>query len=215
LFRTWSADQSPGYNCTIWEAGRATSAAPTFFKRICIGEPGLEEEFVDAGIGCNNPVQYLVQEAQREFGPKREVSCIISIGTGRPKIAGFKAPSHFQRVLPLDLINVLKAISTDSEAVASVMETRYRNCQNLYHRFNVERGLEQVSLEEWEKLGEVKTHTVEYLRTKDVSQSIDVIVNALVGKPAQKFSSLQTRYVTCGAAISRLLILHRWLRTGR
>lgn len=187
FFRTWSADKNPGYNCTIWEAGRATSAAPTFFKRILIGEPGLEEEFVDAGIGCNNPVQYLVQEALREFGPKREVACIVSIGTGKPKVAGFKAPGAFQRVLPLDLIKVLSAITTNSETVASMMEARYQNCPSLYHRLNVERGLEQVSLEEWEKLGEVKTHTLAYLRTDDINQRIDLIINALVGKPARTF----------------------------
>jgi hypothetical protein len=187
LFRTWSADKNPGYNCKIWEAGRATSAAPTFFKRIHIGNPGMQEEFVDAGIGCNNPVQYLIQEAQREFGPNREVACIVSIGTGKPKVPGFKAPARFQRVLPLDLIKVLTAISTDSEAVASVMEARYQHCAGLYHRLNVERGLEQVSLEEWEKLGEVTTHTMEYLRADEISQRLDMIVNALIGKPPRTF----------------------------
>lgn len=187
LLRTWSADKNPGYNCTIWEAGRATSAAPTFFKRICIGSPGMQEEFIDAGIGCNNPVQYLVQEAQREFGPEKDVACIVSIGTGKPKVAGFKAPGRFQRLLPLDLINVLKAITTDSETVASMMQTRYQHCDGLYHRLNVERGLEEVSLEEWEKLGEVKTHTMDYLCAKENSQKLDVIVNALLGKPARTF----------------------------
>lgn len=187
LFRTWLADDIPGYNCTIWEAGRATSAAPTFFKRISIGDPGLQEEFVDAGIGCNNPVQYLVQEAQREFGPQREVACIVSIGTGKPKVAGFKAPGLWQRVVPLDLIRVLAAISTSSEVVASETETRYRNCRGLYHRLNVDRGLERVSLEEWKKLGEVKTHTEAYLRADNVSQRIDMIVNSLVGNQAQTF----------------------------
>lgn len=187
LFRTWCADKNPGYNCTIWEAGRATSAAPTFFKRICIGKAGMQEEFVDAGIGCNNPVQYLVEEAQREFGPERDIACIVSIGTGKSKIAGFKAPGLFQRLLPLDLVKVLAAMATDSEVVALAMQTRYQHCDGLYHRLNVERGLEGVSLEEWEKLGEVTTHTVEYLRGKDISQRLDLIVNALLGKPARTF----------------------------
>ena len=187
LFRTWEADKYPGYNCTIWEAGRATSAAPTFFKRICIGDPGLQEEFIDAGIGCNNPVRYLIEEAQREFGLVREVSCIISIGTGKPKVAGFKAPGLFQRTLPLDLINVLASMATDSEAEASVMKARYRNCPGLYHRLNVERGLEGVALEEWEKLGEVKTHTMAYLRGDDINSDVDVIVDALVGRSSQTF----------------------------
>ncbi|KFX92080.1 hypothetical protein O988_07432 [Pseudogymnoascus sp. VKM F-3808] len=187
LFRTWSADENPGYNCMIWEAARATSAAPTLFKRIYIGDAGIEEEFIDAGLGCNNPVQYLVKEAIKEFGPDRKVDCIVSIGTGKPKVSGFKAPGLFERVLPLELIGVLKKMATDSEAEASRMKDRFRNCPGLYHRLNVERGLETVSLQEWEKLGEVKTHTEAYLNTDAAGEDIGVIVDALVGKPSQAF----------------------------
>ncbi|KFX96894.1 hypothetical protein V490_03085 [Pseudogymnoascus sp. VKM F-3557] len=187
LFRTWSADENPGYNCMIWEAARATSAAPTLFKRIYIGDAGIEEEFIDAGLGCNNPVQYLVKEAIKEFGPDRKVDCIVSIGTGKPKVSGFKAPGLFERVLPLELIGVLKKMATDSEAEASRMKDRFRNCPGLYHRLNVERGLETVSLQEWEKLGEVKTHTEAYLNTDTAGEDIGVIVDALVGKPSQAF----------------------------
>ena len=187
LFRTWSADENPGYNCTIWEAGRATSAAPRFFKRIYTGDPGFQEEFIDAGMGCNNPVRFLIEEAQREFGPVREVGCIVSIGTGKPKVAGFDAPGLFQRALPLDLIKVLASMATNSEAEASAMKARYQNCPGLYHRLNVERGLEEVSLEEWEKLGDVKTHTMAYLGGHDVSNNVNVIVDALVGRPLQTF----------------------------
>ncbi|KAH8684316.1 acyl transferase/acyl hydrolase/lysophospholipase [Tricladium varicosporioides] len=191
LFRTWSADENPGYNCTIWEAGRATSAAPTFFKRIKIGDPELKEEFIDAGMGCNNPVRYLIEEAQREFGPTKEVSCIISIGTGKPKVTGFDAPGLFQRALPLDLAKALVRMATDSEAEAETMKARCQNCPGLYHRLNVERGLEEVSLEEWDKLGDVKTHTMAYLRGHDISNDINVIVDALVGRPSQTFRSEQ------------------------
>jgi hypothetical protein len=185
LFRTWSADKNLGYNCTIWEAARATSAAPRFFKRICIGDFGLQEEFIDAGIGCNNPARYLVKEAQREFGPMREVSCIVSIGTGKSKVAGFKSPGLFQRALPLDLIDVLVSMATDSEAEAKKMKERYQNCPGLYYRLNVERGLEDVSLEEWKKLGDVKTHTMAYL--EEISNDIDAIVSALAGRSSQTF----------------------------
>jgi hypothetical protein len=117
----------------------------------------------------------------------REVGCVISIGTGKPKVAGFQAPGLFQRVLPLDLINVLASMATDSEAEALVMKARYQNCPGLYHRLNVERGLEGVALEEWKKLADVKTHTMAYLRGDDINNDVDVIVNALVGKSSQKF----------------------------
>ncbi len=49
----------------------------------------------------------------------------------------------------------------------------------LYHRLNVGRGPEDISLEEWGKLGGVWTHTETYLKTID--ESLDMIVDALLG----------------------------------
>ncbi|KAH0551461.1 hypothetical protein GP486_007324, partial [Trichoglossum hirsutum] len=188
LFRSYSADKNEGYNCTIWEAGRATSAAPTFFKRIQIGPSGLQEDFIDAGIGCNNPVKQLIGEAELIFGEARDVACIVSIGTGKPKVTGFKKPAFFlQRLFPLDLVEVLKKMATDSEATAADMSQRYKHYPGVYYRLNVERGLENVSLEEWEKLGEVKTHTLEYLNQDDISQNIDNIVAALTALRVSHF----------------------------
>lgn len=37
---------------TIWEAARATSAAPTYFERLTVGQ----DHFIDGGVGWNNPV---------------------------------------------------------------------------------------------------------------------------------------------------------------
>jgi hypothetical protein len=152
-----------------------------------IGDPGLQEEFIDAGMGCNNPTRYLIEEARKEFGPERTVSCIISIGTGKPKVAGFKAPGLFQRVLPLELIKVLADMATDTETEASTMKARFQNCAGLYLRLNVERGLEEISLDEWDKLGDVKQHTMAYLSDDSISQGIDIIVDALLGKTSQAF----------------------------
>jgi hypothetical protein len=148
----------------------------------------LEENFIDAGLGCNNPVKQLLQEATQEFG-EREVSCIVSIGTGKPKVTGFKKSGFgLQRVLPTDLIKALASMATDTEAEATEMKERYRNCPGLYYRLNVDRGLESISLEEWEKLGEVKTHTMAYLQDQDVSQSVDEIAKALIGMPTRTYS---------------------------
>src|ERR1700690_2286849 len=83
IFRTYEVRSNQSYNCEIWEAARATSAAPTFFKRIRIGEKGLEEEFVDGGLGCNNPIRQVLEEAEIAFGPGRRIACIVSIGTGQ------------------------------------------------------------------------------------------------------------------------------------
>lgn len=138
-------------------------------------------------MGCNNPTRYLLEEAKKEFGPERTVSCIVSIGTGQPKVTGIKTPGLFQRVFPSELIKALAGLATDTETEADAMKSRFQNYSGLYHRLNVERGLEEISLEEWEKLGDVRTHTMAYLNNSVVSLGIDVIVDALLRKTSQTF----------------------------
>jgi len=63
--------------------------------------------------------------AGKEFGAEKTVGCIASIGTGKPKVAGFKSPGLFQRLLPSELIKVLANIATDTEAEALAMKARF------------------------------------------------------------------------------------------
>jgi hypothetical protein len=95
LFRTYLG-YNPGYNAAkIWEAARATSAAPRVFERILIGDVGLQEEFIDGAMGCNNPVQILVEEAGHEFDGEDKVACIVSIGTGKRRVTAVDKPGFF------------------------------------------------------------------------------------------------------------------------
>ncbi|KAG4433866.1 hypothetical protein IFR05_010652 [Cadophora sp. M221] len=182
LFRSY-VSRDPSYNPTIWEAARATSAAPGFFKRISIGEPGVKEDFVDGALGHNNPVQLAVQEAIQGYEPDTKVACIVSIGTGKTRLAGFEKPGLLQRVIPIDLIKTLATMATSSETASKILEERYRNCPGLYHRLNVETGLTEIALGEWEKLSEVKTHTLAYLCLPEVDAKINMIVNCLLRRP--------------------------------
>ncbi|KAH7323496.1 hypothetical protein BKA65DRAFT_510932 [Rhexocercosporidium sp. MPI-PUGE-AT-0058] len=186
LFRSYLS-KDPCYNPTIWEAARATSAAPGFFKRISIGEPGVQEDFVDGALGYNNPVELAIQEAIHEFDPEMKLACIVSIGTGKTRLAGFKRPGLLQRVIPVDLIKTLATMATSSEAASKILEERYRNCPGLYHRLNVEKGLTEIALGEWERLSEVKTHTLAYLNLPEVDARINVIVNCLLGRPVPTY----------------------------
>ncbi len=101
------------------------------------------------------------------------------------EVTGFKKSGFgLQRVLPLDLIKSLAKMATDTEAEAVEIKERYRNCPGLYYRLNVDRGLENISLEECEKLAEVKTHTLAYLNNQNVSREVDEIVKVLIGRPS-------------------------------
>ncbi|KAG5642523.1 hypothetical protein DXG03_002596 [Asterophora parasitica] len=176
IFRSHDVPENQTANCKIWEAARATSAAPTFFKRVSIDHDGLPEEFVDAGLGCNNPVNEVYNEAQLVFGRDREISCIVSIGTGHPKVIGFSAPDKFERLLPVALIGVLQSIATDCEKVAEDFERKYNSDPSkskVFFRFNVQQGLQDVSLAEWNKLADVKTHTTKYVQETAVGVNIN------------------------------------------
>ena len=178
LFRTYQAPKFPAPNCTIWEAVRATSAAPTFFKRIVIhGEP-----YVDGGMGCNNPVQQVLQEAELVF-PDRHVACVVSIGTGQARTIGIPKPGLFQRVLPLQVVDAMRKIATDCEASAQVAARRFERTPGVYFRFNVEQGLQEVGLEQWEKLDKVRAHTGQYIRMADVDPRLDAAVASICDRP--------------------------------
>ena len=181
LFRSYDVAKNKEYNCEIWEAARATSAAPTFFKRIKIGPSGSGIDYVDAGIGCNNPIKQVIAEAARVFGEEASVGCIVSIGTGQSGSVGLAQPDTFQKLLPTVLIKALKEIATDSGRIAEEMELRYKDIPGLYNRFDVDRGLHLVSLAEWKQLGRVREYTKNYMKLEVIDRRVDHVVRALCG----------------------------------
>ena len=180
LFRTYlSCETHPG--CKIWEAARATSAAPTFFKRI---EIGREQPFIDGGLGRNNPSRVVLDEANTLFRT-RPIGCLVSIGTGQAEIISIKQPGFLQQVLPMDVIEALKAISADCETTHEEMQHLFANLPNTYFRLNVDQGMQGIGFSEWEKLANVEAHTTQYMKRKEVNEKLSSMVNAI------KFSSTQ------------------------
>ena len=177
LFRSWNPPENPTFNCTIIEAARATSADPTLFEAIEIGEEYLKEKFVDGGLRCNNPVRYVLQEAQSTF-PNRTVSCIVSLGTGTANVICMETPGAFQKLFHPNSLNVLRCIAEDCENT-SEETARQPSMRDSYFRLAVCQGLQSILLTDCEKLGEVATHTEQYLRKHDVSQKVSRLVELL------------------------------------
>ncbi|KAJ7711149.1 hypothetical protein B0H14DRAFT_699742 [Mycena olivaceomarginata] len=87
LLRTYNTPDYPAMDCTIWQAGRATSAAPTFFKQIRIGRPGLEEAFLDGGWATT--IQQLLCYWRPRFcflTSRLHVSSALALGSLTPSI---------------------------------------------------------------------------------------------------------------------------------
>lgn len=131
----------------IWEAARATSAIPRFFKSICIGKGALKEEFVGASLGRNNPVDLVLKEAESLFGSARKVACVVSIGAGHPQTISWQSSGVSKWLLSDDLIAFLKHICSDCEQTADQLAQRLKNIDNVYFRLSVEQGMQPVSVE--------------------------------------------------------------------
>ncbi|KAL6407343.1 kinesin light chain [Ilyonectria robusta] len=176
LFRTYRVRENASFNCKIWEACRATSAAPSYFEPINIGDEGEQETFVDGGLGYNNPVEQLLEEARRVF-PGRKVACVVSIGTGVANVITFP---ESPKSSPLKLIKALKKMATESDTTAEKIHGRFRDVQDTYFRFSVDRGLQGIGLEEWKELSKVRTFTTEYINQQVVSEQLNKVVKALL-----------------------------------
>ncbi|KAG9075480.1 hypothetical protein FS749_012840 [Ceratobasidium sp. UAMH 11750] len=178
IFRSYHTSINSGPSCTIWEALRATTAHPEMFKSMEIEELGISQPFVDAAMGCGNPIEHVLAEAKRIY-PNRRVSCIVSIGAGHPRTIRIPDPSPFQRIFPTNVIAAMKDIATDNERMAQTIATRFRGFPCVYFRLNVDQGMQDVRLGDWDRLGEVNAHTRAYMGKAETDKLMKGTVKAL------------------------------------
>lgn len=170
-FRNYHSSWDTTDDCAIWQACRATSAAPTFFPPMEIGTPPIA--YVDGGLGYNNPIRALMEEVSHLW-PNKKIGCIISVGTGVPESSDIG-----RKIRPL--FETMKKMSLDTEKIAREFKeeimSRYSG-KNVYFRFNVQQGLGQIGLEEWKQMDRTKVATQDYLNGQ--WQQIDLCASQIV-----------------------------------
>ncbi|KAG8796715.1 hypothetical protein FRC12_005809 [Ceratobasidium sp. 428] len=179
--RTYPVVANATPNCAIWEAARATSAAPYFFKPTIIYENNTSMRIIDGGLGCNNPTLQLLDEVAGRF-PTRRIACILSLGTGQRSVIQLRAAGGIPKLQLFGMYKMLQKISTDCEETHAQISDRFQNRPNVYFRFNVEQGMQGVGLQEWKKLGQVQSHTLAYTQNHTASRAIDNVVVALIDR---------------------------------
>lgn len=146
-------DKSTVYkDCSIWQVARATSAATTFFESIQLGRDKVE--FIDAGFGYNNPTEVLIQEAEKQFLGHNQLR-ILNIGTGLGRAVTIQDSRR-------SILSALKTMASESTRVARRLENTYTD-GGQYYRFNVERGLEDITLSDYQETSTIAAHTRNYL----------------------------------------------------
>jgi predicted acylesterase/phospholipase RssA len=191
-------DESFPMGVKIWQAARATAAAPTFFDPIVI-----EHQTYDEGpVEYNNPTWRAMEEAHRIW-PGRKIGCLISVGTGledvfplgdqssllvrkilrpEPRKLWWKRISQLSPSKPLFQLEVAKycvECLTSCERVHR--EIAERNLDGTYFRLNVPQGMSAIGLDEWRKLGEMIALTQEYMDHSDV-RSMKIVIAKLLLK---------------------------------
>jgi len=200
LFRSYES-REPHSNCKIWEATRATLAAPTLFKRI---EIGRAQPYIDGGLGRNNPSRVVLEEAKALFGA-RHIGCLVSIGTGHAETISVKKSRGFRQLVSTDISDTLKAITIDCEATHEAMLGLFAKLPTTYFRLNVEHGMQGIKLSEWERLGNVEAHTAQYMRKKEIEEKLASLVDVIrAPRPHLTIEQLSKQQYLC----RNLMYLH-------
>lgn len=180
LLRSYDSrkEPPPEFNCTIWQAGRATSATGLAFKPIQVGQ----SVFIDEGAGKYNPSPQVLEEAVVNEWPGRDLGIFVSVGTGkRPGGTNHKQSEWWEGFVGGSVGNFAEArrrlISkiegcedTHIQMLNTELPKRSIPPEN-YCRLNVEVGVGEFGMNEWDRLSDMTISTRRYLQ-KDETQKM-------------------------------------------
>jgi hypothetical protein len=187
------------------EVGRATSAAPNYFRPIHIdnwGVKGYESgriEFIDGGFGTNNPSHEILKDIKRKLkAPNEVVEVFASFGAG---VSGenlhgrLSSLNRMLKEMKKEMTNVLRAHEAMENDSGVHNEDGYRSFK--YFRFDGGRDLGEIPMDEWsgrrksqlklssrptgeDTLGSMDTAVREFLRRPEVRNSLGELAEILV-----------------------------------
>lgn len=179
-------ERNPGRpdNYQIWQVGRATSAAPFYFKAVKLEEEDEKSEYIDGGFGANNPTEEAYRSVkQLSNNNPQTVQVLVSIGTGKNLEADPNPSAGFR--LYMGYINTAAKWATQSEATHHTILDATRPFAE-YFRLNVEHGIGKMKLDAWKgKKGSktlklIQTTTQDYLDSAEGQQQISASARQLV-----------------------------------
>ncbi|NXK39464.1 PLPL8 phospholipase, partial [Piprites chloris] len=147
-----------GCQYKLWQAIRASSAAPGYFQEYVLGS----DLHQDGGLLLNNPSALAVHECKCLW-PNVPLQCLISLGTGRYESEVKTNVTHTS--LKAKLTNVISS-ATDTEEVHTMLDALLP--PDTYFRFNPLMN-EDIALDESrkEKLNQLQTDGIRYLERNE------------------------------------------------
>uniref|UniRef100_UPI003AAAB1EF calcium-independent phospholipase A2-gamma-like n=1 Tax=Centroberyx gerrardi TaxID=166262 RepID=UPI003AAAB1EF len=142
----------------MWQAIRASSAAPGYFQEFVLGK----DLHQDGGLLINNPTALAIHECKCLW-PNTPVQCVVSLGTGRYDTGGKNSATYTS--LKAKLTNVISS-ATDTEEVHTMLDALLP--PDTYFRFNPHMS-EDIPLDEsrLERLNFLKSEADRYLERNE------------------------------------------------
>lgn len=187
----------PEFKCTIWQAGRATSATKLAFKPIQLGQSiFLDEGFgmtTSAGKPTYNPSPEILEEAVVNEWPQREVGLFLSVGTGKRADSSNHMHAEWWEDIAgglgdfaeakRKLIEKIQGCEKTHEDMMSNHLEKHGIKKDNYFRLNVDVGVGEYGMNEWDRLPQITASTQKYLGTADV--------RAMIERAAEKMARIE------------------------
>uniref|UniRef100_A0A3P8ZTM6 PNPLA domain-containing protein n=1 Tax=Esox lucius TaxID=8010 RepID=A0A3P8ZTM6_ESOLU len=163
----------------LWQAVRASSAAPGYFQEFALGN----DLHQDGGLLINNPTALAIHECKCLW-PDTPVQCVVSLGTGRVETAGKNNTTYTS--LKTKLTNVISS-ATDTEEVHVMLDALLP--PDTYFRFNPYMN-EDIALDEsrGEKLNLLQAEGLRYLDRNQEKLQKAARILAQGKSPAQRLA---------------------------
>jgi hypothetical protein len=178
VLRSYDSRKEPSveFDCTIWQAGRATCATGLAFKPIQVGQ----SVFIDEGAGKYNPAPIALDEACVNEWPGRDVGVFVSIGTGRRPTGSDNNQHLWYEGFMGEFAEARRRLIAKIEGcevmhqymIREGLSKRGVNIEN-YYRLNVEIGVGEFGMNEWNRLADISTGTRRYLAKSEIKAKND------------------------------------------
>lgn len=172
-YYTQAANQDT-YECTVWQAARATSAAPLYFRPFKLERPHQEILVLcDGGLNTstiNNPIFEVMNEANR-LDPQRGIGCVVSIGTGRTDSSRMGSKGH--QVLKNCVAIATHCHEKYEQYVAGTEGSRLRRSDQFF-RFDPETRIGDIALDDRRELWNLETFmSSDYLSSDNFDRDVN------------------------------------------
>ncbi|PVF92025.1 FabD/lysophospholipase-like protein, partial [Serendipita vermifera] len=160
--------------CSVVDALSASIAIPTLFGPVSIGLDFAALELSGAHLAFNNPTRELLKEARRVYGDERQLSVILSLGSGKSKDQSLGDSNQTNAIDGL-----LKKLIGNSETTERDLAYQLYDVGG-YIRLNVDHGLECIQLHEWSRLSLVLAQSQDYLALPSITKLVDNLILGLI-----------------------------------